>query len=260
MASAFARAAGEAGSIEERSWAMRRLSPLCHATASRLGEGDERRQAGDVRRVDDHHRDDVLERRLAVVQDVGIGQRQEALPAREQVMADLAVPGCMCRLPVTLNGPALRAPRGAAACGGAAAGWRATRAASPGSSSRSRSTAIRRRRSSPGWGSDSARRRAARAAGRHRRSSSWSLSRSVTRWPFAAIQPTMRASAVYSSMGASSGARAMAALPAVAPPDVPRRQFQKVNHPSLGTSHGSPRVRVAARYPASRKCPTRREY
>ena len=60
------------------------------------------------------------------------------------------------------------------------------------------------------------------------------MSRSVTRWPCGAIQPTMRDSAVYSSIGASSGAAAVATavLPSVAAAPGPRRQFQNVNVPS----------------------------
>ena len=73
----------------------------------RVTSGHER---GDLRGgVDDDDAHDVLERRLAGVQDVGIGQWQEA-EASQEVLADLGA-GARCMLPVTLNGPAMSATR-----------------------------------------------------------------------------------------------------------------------------------------------------
>ena len=80
---------------------------------------------GDVGRVDDHDADDVLEGRLAGVEDVGVGE-QESRAARIR-WRPTSMPGARWTLPVMLNGPATQRPRGAGADAGAVAGWRATR-------------------------------------------------------------------------------------------------------------------------------------
>src|SRR5438874_8490597 len=97
--------------------------------------------------------------------------------------------------------------------------------------------------------------------GRHRRSSSCALRRSVTRSPFASIQPTIRVSAVYSSMGASSGMYATAAAEALATPGlVPRRQFQKVKGASYATNREAARGWWPERYRQAVRLSIGREY
>ena len=137
--------------------------------------------------------------------------------------------------PVTLKGPAVSAARRRRRCsrscrlarhsgGMASTTWSVAsvchspgpRVGSAGSGSTPLAASVRAPSSGPGLG-------------RHRRNSSCALRRSVTRRPLASIQPTIRCSAVYSSMGASSGMYAMAAAePLATPVLVPRRQFQKV--------------------------------
>ena len=51
-------------------------SPAARTTLGERDQGDELRDMGPVH---DHHAHHVLEGRLAVVQDVGVGERQEAM-------------------------------------------------------------------------------------------------------------------------------------------------------------------------------------
>ena len=84
----------------------------------------------------------------------------------------------------------------------------------------------------------------------------------MTRRPLASIQPTIRVSAVYSSMGASSGMYATAAAaPLLATPAlVPRRQFQKVKGASYTANREAARGLWAERYRPLTPASTGRQY